>query len=318
MRIFKIISLTFSTVAAIGIVSIAVASNDIPKTSSNVLGAISIPTTRQLPSQTFGDILVNIPIVPVKKSETSQPQILAESAVIIDLESATPLFEKNSHIPQYPASTTKIATALVALSTYSNSDILTVPSDIYQQSQGSSADLVPGDQLSAHDLIRLLLIGSANDAAYTLAINHPNGYDTFVSKMNDLAHATHLSNTSFSNPIGYDSQNNISTAYDLSILTVFALKEPEFRGIVSMPTFTASSTLIPQKTYSVTSTNELLTTVKGVTGVKTGWTPLANGLLITSIERNGHEVIIVVANSRERETDTRLLIDWVYNNYTWE
>jgi len=85
-----------------------------------------------------------------------------------------------------------------------------------------------------------------------------------------------------------------------------------------MPTFTASSTLIPQKTYSVTSTNELLTTVKGVTGVKTGWTPLANGLLITSIERNGHEVIIVVANSRERETDTRLLIDWVYNNYTWE
>lgn len=270
------------------------------------------------PQTTFNDLLPEPHEIPTIRADTLDPQITAESAIVIDQDTLTPLFQKNSHAPRYPASTTKLATALVALQTYQLDETLTVPSDILVQTSGSSAHLLAKDTITVRDLMFALLIGSANDAAYTLAVNHPNGYDRFINLMNELAQNLRLSSTTYQNPIGFDQDNHTTSAFDLAILTHFALREPLIRTIVSTPTYTFTSSVKPKQKYSVFNTNQLLNTVEGVTGVKTGWTPLAQGLHIASVDRNDHRIIVVVVNSTTREIDSETLINWTYESYEWK
>lgn len=242
----------------------------------------------------------------------------AQSAYAIDLKSATLLYEKNARAELYPASTAKMMTALVASDLYDLDQVLTVASG--SAVLGSQADLQFGEQLPVRDLLAALLIFSANDAAYVLANHHPLGFTAFIEDMNQKAQVLHLEQSHFTNPAGLDDPEQLSSARDLTILAQELLKNDYLKNLVATPYVeikslnqnAAGQALWRHQLYS---TNQLLGTLKGVKGVKTGTTELAGQVLVTLIEREGQEILLALMNSQDRYSDTQKLIAWIFNTY---
>jgi len=249
-----------------------------------------------------------------KQISQSHPTFTAQAVYVLDLTSNTPLYQKNSTKPLFPASLTKIMTALVALDHYSEDQVLIVKSA--DRSIGNTMNLKPGDKLIATDLIYGLLVASGNDAALALAENFPGGYSQFVIAMNQKAQKLGLQKTNFNNVSGVEDINHLSSAYDLTKLTLVALENPIFRQVVN--THSKEITSLNGNQYSLLSTNKLLGVVPGVQGVKTGWTPEAGECLITLVNQNNHPVIITILGSEDRFEDTKTIINWIYNSFSWE
>jgi serine-type D-Ala-D-Ala carboxypeptidase (penicillin-binding protein 5/6) len=253
--------------------------------------------------------------VKVPKPNTQEkPFFQAQAIYILDLNSNTSLYKKNSVQPLYPASLTKIMTAVVALDHYQLDEILTVKSA--DLSIGNTMNLKPKDRLTAIDLIYGLLVASGNDAALALAENYPGGYSQFVVDMNIKAVNLGLKQTHFNNTSGVEDVNHLTTAYDLTRLTQHALKNTTFRQVVA--TQQKEITSLNGHKYSLYSTNQLLGTNKNIQGVKTGWTPEAGECLITLVNQNSHPVIITVLGSEDRFGETEQIINWVYSSHSWE
>lgn len=262
--------------------------------------------------------------VPVLASDYF-PVISAQGVIATDLDSGINLYEKNPDQPLLPASTTKIVTALVALDHFQPDQILTVGQN---HVVGQKMGLYPGEQLRFQDLLYALLVYSANDAAETIAENYclpqsiPDtppvcGRDFFIAAMNEKAKSLSMINSSFQNPVGLDGTYQITTARDLIRVSEVAMKNPEFAKIVG--TKQVELTDITQKSkYNLKNINELLGTVDGVLGVKTGWTENARENLVTYIERDGHRVMIALLGSQDRFGETTELINWIFGNYKWE
>lgn len=238
----------------------------------------------------------------------------AAAIVVQDVDSRRILFEQNPRTTLFPASTTKIMTALVALDFYSPEQIIVVNQD--DLADGQRMGLVVGEAITFQSLLYGLLIQSGNDAAMTLANHYEGGYHAFITAMNNKAAALHLDDTYYLNPIGFDAEGHTTTARDLAILASIAMENTTISQIVVLPQVTVTdvtgTTLHPLQT-----TNELIGELDGIKGLKTGWTENAGECLVTFIERDGHPVIIVVLNSADRFGDTRSLIDWVYSHHTW-
>lgn len=255
--------------------------------------------------------------IPELVGTIASPLIPAEVAYVIDQKSFTPLYAKSENIRTYPASSTKLVTALVALDTFDLNQILTVPATITSDAPGSSMKLIPNDQLTVNSLLHGLLINSGNDAAFTLAIHHPEGYEGFVADMNNIIATLRLTDTTFTNPIGYDEPAHFTTPHDLAIITSFALQNDTIRAIASTKETIVSSAVNPKINYALKNTNTLLPKLAGIIGGKTGWTQGAQGVLVTEVSRNNKTVVSVIMRSPQREIDTKTLIDWVYDNYRW-
>jgi len=177
--------------------------------------------------------------------------------------------------------------------------------------------LLPGEKITAENLLYGLLVGSGNDAAQTLAENFPGGMANFVSAMNRKAWEIKLSGTHFANPMGLDEENHYSTARDLAQLALIAIKNPSFAKIVSTSEFIAtdiSGTIV----HKLKNTNELVGKADGVKGVKTGWTQNAGGCLVSLIEKSGRRIVIVVLGSEDRFGETEKLVDWIFVNFVWK
>jgi D-alanyl-D-alanine carboxypeptidase (penicillin-binding protein 5/6) len=241
----------------------------------------------------------------------SLPDITANQIFIMDQNSKSVLFAKSATDSLYPASTTKIMTALVALSTFPLDKVITVTRSY---PDGQNIHLSPSEQLTVDQLLHALLIQSANDAAEVLAENYPGGRAAFVDAMNVKATQLHLANTHFLNPTGLDEEGHFSTALDLVRLSDFALKNPHFARLVSIENSVVSTSVSP---HLLTNVNQLLGKIPGVIGVKTGQTDKAGQSLITLVNRANHPVLLSVMGSKDRFADTTLLIDWVYTNFYW-
>jgi len=257
--------------------------------------------------------LADLIVRPIKIREIEPPVLSSYSAVVYDPLSKSLLFEKNSRDKVLIASTTKIATALVALANYKLSDILTVKNI---NVSGQKMGLAWGEKISVENLLYGLLVYSANDAAEVLANDFPEGRVRFIEKMNRLKDDLGLKDTHFSNPTGLDETGHYSTAYDLALLGQVAMENPTFAKIVSTKQITVESEDGKIK-HKLVNLNQLLETVPGIMGIKTGWTERAGENLVTEIERDGSRLIIVVMDSQDRFGDTRKLIDWVYNSFEW-
>jgi len=251
--------------------------------------------------------------VPVLKENSLEPDISAESVLVVDMGSGVTLFEKGPDRILLPASTTKIITALVAMDYYPRESILRVGKI---NIDGQKMGLVLEEEISADALIRGLLISSANDAAEVLAQNYPGGRGVFVDAMNKKAKELNLNNSYFSNPSGLDAINHKSTARDLVRASSHAVENPYFLEIVSTKE-TLVKSIDGKIIHRLVNINELIGTVDGVLGVKTGWTENALENLITYIERDGKKIMLAVLGSHDRFIDTRNLIDWVFINYEW-
>jgi D-alanyl-D-alanine carboxypeptidase (penicillin-binding protein 5/6) len=213
----------------------------------------------------------------------------------------------------YPASVTKLATALTALNLYPLEEVITAKA----YSVGKTMNLLEGEKVTVNTLVSGLLIYSANDAAFNLAEHFPGGSSAFVDQMNLLVEKYGLTNTHFINYDGLHDPNHYSTLYDLSQIARLSLKLPSI--ITAVKTKEAILTdLSGQIKHPIISTNELLGKIPEVEGLKTGWTPEASGCFIGLIKLRGHYLLTLVAQSEDRFADTQQLINWAKTNLSWE
>jgi len=253
------------------------------------------------------------PAIP-RVASKSLPQLNAASYILVDNATNSILVAQNPHLRIYPASITKLATAITALNIYPLSEVITV-ADVYQE--GKVMELKPGEKITVESLVESLLVYSANDAAHNLASHHSGGVSGFVDQMNLLAKRYRLNGTNFTNYDGVHQPAHYSTVYDLSQLGRLAIKNPVVTETVKKKEVVIED-INRQYQHLLTTTNELLGQVPEIEGLKTGWTPEARGCFIGLINIDGHYLISVVAQSDDRFADTRLLVDWAKSNVVWE
>lgn len=241
---------------------------------------------------------------------TSVIGVSAASAVLIDADSGAVLYEKDAYTKRPMASTTKIMTALVAIEQSDLSKIVRIPKKAVGV-EGSSIYLYENEELTMEQLVYALMLESANDAATAIAISVAGSVEAFAEKMNSRADEIGLDDTSFENPHGLDSENHYTTASDLAKLTAEALKNEEFRKIVS-----TYKTTIPMNGGGVRlliNHNRLLRSYDGAIGVKTGYTKRCGRCLVTAAERDGVTLVAVTLNASDDWNDHRRMLDYGFS-----
>jgi len=299
----------YSAVLILSAIIITIVAPIILESSENLITNIEIPQNN---SQVAGIQIYKIP--PISKN-FSVPVLSARAVIVKDLATDTILYEKDANIAFPIASTTKIMTALVASEYFKQNSELTVKDGAMVT--GARVGLTRGEDLSFRSLLYGMLLPSGNDAAYTIAENYPGGVLGFVSAMNKKASELNLINTHFDNPAGFDSPKHYSSARDMATITEEALKDSTLARIFS----TKETNIVSiDKKYSheLVNLNRLLEQVKGVIGVKTGYTEEAKENLVTYISRDGNKILTVVLGSDDRFGESTKLIEWVYQNFTWQ
>jgi len=236
-----------------------------------------------------------------------------------DLSNDSILFSKNIDEPIYPASLTKIMTALVLLDYYNFNDYVITKYPENYEYQGKVAYIPENTVISVQNLLELLLIYSANDAAYVSALTVSENVDKFLLLMNNKAKAFGMKDTNFMNPDGIDQENHYTTLNDLLKLSLKIMDKKEIISIVSKSNF-VSNISGTEKMYS--TTNLLLK--DGYIGIKTGWTDKAGLTFIGLNQNNKREILTIVNKSKVDEkkyshfSDTKLLYKTsieTYNTY---
>ena len=219
---------------------------------------------------------------------------IAKGMVVIEGNSGDVLYSKNENLELPMASTTKIVTAIVAIENSSDLDEKFVVSEKAIGIEGTSIYLKSGEKLSLRELLYGLILASGNDCAIAIA-EHIAGLDNFVGLMNEFASNLGLKHTNFKNRHGLDEDGHYTSAYDLSIMTAYALKNPIFREIVSTERMVIEKNDLYQARY-LKHKNRLLFTDENCIGVKTGFTDNAGRCLVNAHEENGLQIISVVLN----------------------
>jgi len=256
----------------------------------------------------------------IEKLENPTPpfELTAKAVWMEDLAAGKVLFQKGSDRLLPPASTTKIMTALVALERFDLDEVVTVPAECgYLPLTQNQVGFVVGEDLQVIDVLYGLLVSSGSDAACVLA-NYQSTSEEFVVQMNQKAARLGMEQTRFTNPIGLDGENgeHRTTARDLAVLAREALKSGIFRQIVG----TRQVTLVAQtqdRWHELVNTNELLVSLPGSTGVKTGKTEAAGECLVLTYEKQGKELLLVILGSEDRFGEARALIDWLVTENLW-
>lgn len=256
----------------------------------------------------FKDLEVSVPIL-------NPPLLNSKAAIILERSTGTILFGKNENDIKKMASTTKIMTAIVVLENTSDLSEIVVVSKKAASIGGSRLGLSFNSQITVKDLLYGLLLCSGNDSAIALAEFISENVENFANLMNQKALALGLSNTHFVTPHGLDNENHYTTAYELALLTKYALENKIFSEIVSTHSY---SVAINGNTKIINNTNELLGYLNGVYGVKTGFTNGANRCLVTACKRGDLDIICVVLGAdtkKFRTQDSIKLIEYTFANF---
>ena len=243
-----------------------------------------------------------------------EPKINARAAVIYDRKSKKIIWGKKENERRPMASTTKIMTAIVVLEHANLNDTVTV-SKKSGGTGGSRLGLKAGDKITVENLLYGLLLVSGNDAAVALAEYVGGSVEGFAKMMNEKAEELGLKDTHFVTPHGLDMQEHYTTALELAKMADYALNIKKFAQIVNTKNITIS---INGRSKNLKNTNELLGNLYGVNGVKTGFTNGANRCLVTSVNRDGMNIITVVLGAdtkKDRTNDSVKLIEFAYQNY---
>lgn len=249
--------------------------------------------------------------IPVVKENAPKPKISAEGVYIVERNTFTPIYVKNPDTQFYPASTTKIVTALTTLDLMKAQDVVKVN---IATDEGQLMDLVKGEKLTVENLMYGMLVHSANDAAYALA-NSRNDYPMFIDHMNIVARRIGMVNSTFKNPAGLDEDGQITTPHDLALAARTLLDNQTLRKMVSVREITVMDEDY-RISHQLKNVNELLGMVEGLGGIKTGYTEAAGENLVSYFKTpySGHEYIIVVMKSKDRFEDTQRLTEWITYN----
>ena len=275
-----------------------------------------------------------------EKTNELEKNLSSEAVLLMEASTGKVVYEKNGYEKKYPASTTKIMTAILAIehcnlnetATASEFAINSVPSGY------STANIQIGETLSVKDLLYALMLQSANESAVILAEHVSGSQEAFANLMNEKAKELGCKNTHFINPNGIHNENHYTTAYDLALITQYAMKNQTFRDIVKTTSFTLpATTSYPSESRTYANTNNLIIYdarnrpdnyyYKYATGVKTGYTSAAKNCLVASAEKNGIEYISVVLGDSityestgsvsHRYVDTISLFDYAFDNFSF-
>jgi len=243
---------------------------------------------------------------------------VAESAIICDLNSDKTFWEKNADTPMYPASITKIMTAIITLENVKDlSKVVSISKNAAGRNY-SSIYLKRGDKITLEDLLKLALITSNNNATIALAEYISGDANSFVKLMNEKAREIGALNTNFENTNGLDDDSfgHKTTARDLIKIAKYCMKNQKFRELVSTK---ETKIFINKKEIKIQNTNVLLEN-NFIKGIKTGYTSNAGFCLITYSVKNNLELLCVVLNSSScgRDYDSLRLINWVYENFKYK
>lgn len=257
--------------------------------------------------------------------------LVGETAVLIDGATGEVLYDKDMHKQMYPASTTKVITAILTLENCDLNEIVTIDSET-PFTEGSRIYLLEGEQITVEQLLYALLLESANDAAVALAKHISGDVEKFAALMNEKATQLGAMNTNFVNPNGLPNGQHVTTAYDLAMIAKYAMKNQKFREIVSTSdVYHIPATGIQEDRYFRIGNRLLWDTKKTLlyngnyiapkyeyaTGVKTGYTVAAGSCLIASAKKDGREVISVVLKSDPNNLylDSIKLLEHGLNDY---
>ena len=256
--------------------------------------------------------------------------VTAESAILMESSTGKILYSKNAEVTKYPASTTKILTAIIVIetcnldehATASNNAVDSIPSGY------SNAKIKVGETLTVDELLQLFLVHSANEAGYILAEHISGSISEFAKLMNEKAREIGCQNTNFTNPSGLHDKNHYSTAYDMCLIARYCMQNIIFRNYVSMPSCTIAPTNQSEERH-FDNTNELLNTKSvyynpNVIGIKTGFTTPAGHCLISGYSSDNIELISVIldtpqnasSGSNARFIDTNNLFNFGIENYS--
>ena len=230
------------------------------------------------------------------------------------------LYQKEADLRLPPASTTKVATALVALeSGKSLSQTLTVSKEATRV-PASKLYLRPGQAITVEELLYGIMLASANDASVVLAEGIGGSVERFSELMTKKAHQIGATNTNFSNPHGLTAPDHYSTARDLAIIFRYAMKNASFREIVQTKFSSVSATTMVKKKMvprriSVRNHNRLLWGYDGALGGKTGYTNAAQKCFVGAVQRNGATLIIAILGARDQWGDTKRLLEYGFEHY---
>jgi serine-type D-Ala-D-Ala carboxypeptidase (penicillin-binding protein 5/6) len=258
-------------------------------------------------------IFVAMYMLPWEKAFAA-PQVSAQAAAVIDVESGRILYEKQGHGKMRVASLTKIMTAIVAIEEGKLQDVVTVP-DYAVGTEGSSIYLKRGEKLTLENLLYGLMLRSGNDAAVTIADHIGGSLEGFARLMNEKAEYLGLTETNFTNPHGLDDSNNhYSSAVDMAKLTAYALRNPEFQKIVAtqVKTIPQEGETWDRKLYNK---NKMLRLYEGADGVKTGYTKIAKRCLVSSATRDSRQIAVVTLNAPNDWEDHSRLLDYGFKTF---
>ncbi|MFD1363191.1 D-alanyl-D-alanine carboxypeptidase family protein [Lentibacillus salinarum] len=251
------------------------------------------------------------------ESDNNPPTLVSEAAIMIDSKTGRVLYDKNENKQMYPASLTKIATAVYAIETGNLDDIVTV-SEKARNAEGTSVYLEEGEQVTLKKLIQGLLINSGNDAGVAIAEHLSGSVKQFSSDINKyLKNVIGVQNTHFENPHGLFDPNHVTTAKDLVKITQYAMKNETFREIFGTKKLkwngaSWDTTLITH--------HKLMRQIpyKGITGGKTGFVNQSGFTLATTAERKNLSLIVITLNSYIQSAaynDTTNLLDYGFENF---
>ena len=236
--------------------------------------------------------------------------ISARNAIMMDMDTNRIIYSKNINEQRSIASISKIMTAVLAIESGKMDDVIIIGNEI-DKSYGSGIYIKKDEKITLRDLVYGLMLRSGNDAS--LAIANYVDKDNFVKKMNEKAKEIGMLNTVFNNPNGLDEEKgNYSTAYDMAILTSYAMKIDEYRKIVSTKKYSLKTNM---NTYNWTNKNKLLFNYKYTTGGKTGFTEKANRTLVTTASKDNINLVVVTLVDPNDFEDHKKLFEYGFNNY---
>lgn len=259
--------------------------------------------------------------IPAAQAVPAEIDVPAPSAILMDAATGTVLFEKNANERLAPASVTKVMTLLLVMEALDSGrigwDDTVTASEAAAGKGGSQVYLEVGEQMTMDEMLKSVVVSSANDCATALAEHVAGSESAFVSMMNERAAQLGLTDTHFVNCTGLDDEpdaaEHLTTAHDLAVMSRELLKHPEIKNYTTIWMDT-----VRNGQFGLSNTNKLVRFYEGTTGLKTGYTSAAGHCLSATAERDGMELIAVVmhcASSTDRFQSAKALLDYGFANY---
>ncbi|MDD4780504.1 MAG: D-alanyl-D-alanine carboxypeptidase [Tissierellia bacterium] len=241
------------------------------------------------------------------------PNIEAESYIAIDANSGRIISARNANQKLPMASTTKIMTSILTIENNNNLDTIIEITEKCTNIEGSSLYLKPKQRVSIIDLLYGTMLRSGNDAALAVAnFTGKNSIDRFIKMMNKKAKELGAYNTNFTNPNGLHDDDHYTTAYDLALISQYAMKNNTFREISSSKSYKANSL-----NTTIYNKNKVVHQYSLGTGIKIGYTKTAGRCLVASAKSEDTEIIVVLLNDNNWFNDSYKIFDWTFENYKY-